>query len=235
MPCQLKYGSYEFPLYTTLVPMESAFEFNLRGQRIRQSDVWRVRTVLVGTGEADIKAKTIALDNALSDGGSLQILQTDGQTATAHTLADCTVLTRRYPESSGPELYNRRTVEIEFRSITRKPGESSADDLVSFQESFDYYGGGPRYVIMECMEGPPLRYRTAKLTAYHCTQRGSATARDDYPLPPGSRFPDVLMDEPSINKEATHTSDGEARYTLRWEYRHASPEPIDASPQVWPE
>jgi len=225
----LKYGVYEFPRETTMVPMSSGFEFNVAGTPTRRRDVWSVRTVLTAANEAAIKVAVDALVAALVDGYTLTLYQTDGTTKTSHEITPCRILSYGYPEPIGPELATIRTVEITFEAFA----DVGSHNLVAFQESFSYRGGGARYVTVETIEGDPKRYRTAAKTAYRCDQRGSATGRTGYPVSTGARFPDAQMERVAYDYTSSRSADGDLRYTTTWHFRYESAEPLSGFPGNW--
>jgi hypothetical protein len=221
----------EFNRETTLMPLAADFEFNEKRVRNRRHDVIRIRTIIEGASEADIKTQTLALVAKLVDGGTLTLYQTDGATPTAHAFSDVRWMRYGYPEPTGPELATRRTLELEAESYTNI--DDGEGNLVSFQESLTYSGGGGRFAIQETIEGPAKRHQVAEATAYWCTQRGSAVAKATWYLEFFPRFPSAQMEAPEYEFSSFRSQNGEIRYTTRWAYRFGSPTALAGFPAIW--
>lgn len=224
-------GDLEFNRETTLMPLSADYEFNERRVRNRRHDVIRIRTIIEGVSEADIKTQTLALVAKLEDGGTLTLFQTDGATPTAHVFNDIRWLRHGFPQPTGPELATRRTLDIEAEAYTDvNVGEGG---LVSFQESLNYSGGGVRLAIQETIEGLPKQHQTAESTIFWCMQRGSAISKNTWFLGFFPRFPGSQLEAPQIEFGSFRSEDGELRFTTRWGFVFASPGALSGFPSVW--
>jgi len=237
MSLQFKYvhagGTYTFNADTTMIPLERAFLFDAQGRRDRERQTWRIRTVLQAATQDLITTAINSLQSAFAnDDGTLTIIQEDNDD-TPHEVASVKVLSIAYPEATGPEYANRRTVEITLEGTSEVSGK--ADDYVTFTESVSYRGGGPRYHWQETIEGKPQKCQVAEHTLYEATQRGSAVSKGStYPDPPGPLFPGHELEaNPELARTAERTEDGELRYRLDWVYKFASSEELVAEPNTW--
>ncbi len=234
MGCKLKIGDYSFPTETTMVPIAVTAEDDPRGTRIRTREVWRIRTLLQESpgSEANIKTKTAALVAALDNAATATLYQTDGVTSTAHSLSDIKVLAWRFPEPTGPELFSRRTVEVDIEAFAT----IGSTRVTAFQETYAYSGGGARYTVVGTIEGPPQHFKTQDLSPYYCTQSGSAEVRATPYYAPSARFPAALLqDNPQISYTPRRVAGGELRYITRWTYSYASAAKLSGKPLTWGE
>lgn len=213
------------------MPLSAAYEFNEQRVRNRRRDGIRIRTIIEGVSEADIKTQTQALLAKLEDGGTLTLFQTDGATPTAHAFTNVRWLRHGFPNPTGPELATRRTVEIDAESFTDiNVGEGG---LTNFQETLVYSGGEERFAIQETIEGPPQRHRTAEQTVFWCMQRGSAISKNTWFLAFFARFEGARMEAPEVSFGSFRSGDGELRFTTRWSFRFGSATPLSGFPSVW--
>lgn len=231
MALLLKYGTYDFPRQTTLSPISRNFQFDGRGVRSRKREVWAVRTIIQAATQPAIKIAVDDLEAALVDGNTLELFQNDGTTTTGHSITDCRILSINYPESTGPEYANRRTVDIGIESIT----DVSSASPINFQESISYFGGGPVSVMQATITGKPRKFQTAEFSIFRAVQSGSATGRTAYPTPPGPAFSGHgdPNDEPETERNVSYTPEGDQRFNIRWTYRFASSEPFTGDPNTW--
>jgi len=227
----LKYGSYTFNSETTVVPIEHRFEFDAQGRRDREVQSWRIRTVLQDTSTSGLNTKSSTLEAAMVNGSTLTLYYPNGSTKTIHEVEDCTVSSISWPNATGPEYAVQRTVQVEIRGYV---DATKDDDLVSFQESISFSGGGARYVLQETITGTPVKHRVAENTIFRASQQGSATGKTGYPSPPGPAFPGNEAEEnPELGYEHSRTADGDDRYTLRWRYVFASAFEMQGVPSTW--
>ena len=240
MGLKLTYNGYTFDTDTTVVPISREYQRDARGRRDKLVQHFRATTTIQAATEALIDAEVNSALTALaSDGHDLTLYQTDGATATPHvitsanTLSGTRVLRVAWPEATGPEYANRRTMTVEFEAESQVSGK--ADDLVSFTETVRITGtGGPRYAIIETVEGSPQRYQVAQKTMVRATQSGSATGRTGYPSPPDPIWSNYeLQDRRSIIDAPTYQADGGTYYTRSWSYEFESPAALSGDPDIW--
>lgn len=227
----LKYGSYSFPVETTVALISNNVSYDAQGRADKQTSIWRVRTELYATTQNAITSAINTLEAALVDGNTLTLFQNDGSTPTPHLILSCKISSFGYPQGTGPEYGNRRTVEIVFTSDT---SFSKADDLRTFSETFSFSGGGPRSILQETIEGEPQKNQVAQNTKYLCTQRGAAAGKDQYPSPPGPAFPGhEIQGKPTVQYSPTRDAEGEILYSITWEYNFESATELVGLPNIW--
>lgn len=224
----IKYNSYQFNA-AVFIPMGCNFEFNNRGAAVRKRHNWKVKAILDGATESAINTAISALETALTQDGTLTLYKTD-TTATVHTITPCKVGAISYPDSSGAEFATRRTVEIEFTAVSNISG---SENLLTFQESIDYSGGGPRVAWVETVEGPPRKFTTAEQTLYRASVRGSATGKSSYPTPPAAIWPGQEVEPVKVTRSITPNNDGTTNYNISWAYEFAGPDEFVGVPNTW--
>jgi len=107
--------------------------------------------------------------------------------------------------------------------------------LLSFTESMQFSGGGPRFVYKESLRGLPQKQQTVRNAIYKVTQRGSSVGLRGYPSPPPPKFPLNLLENPQVSKETPKRmglSNYEG-YGISWTYEYGSATPLNAVPTLW--
>ena len=237
MGLQIKYNSYTFDTETTLSPISKVYALDQKGRRSTETQTWTIRTTLRATGEANITTAINTLEAAMEDGHDLVWYQTNGTTKTPHEIitsdqrGGVQITNISYPESTGPEWAVQRVAVITFTGV--KDLATITDDVLAFQESISYRGGGHRKVMHETISGRPQGpYTTATNTIYYATQRGSMTSTtlksEPAPIFPGFE----IYGEPITNLTPT-TTNGKILYLLTWEYRFQSAYPMTIQPNTW--
>lgn len=237
MGLQLKYNGYTFDTETTLVPISRTYMTDQKARRATETQTWNVKTTLRATGQAAITAAINTLEAVLEDNHDLILYESDGTTQTPHKILTADqrggvkITGVSYPESTGPEWAVQRVAVITFTGI--KDLDTITDDVLSFQESMSYRGGGQRQVMHETISGKPQGpYTVATDTIYYATQRGSMTSLAVISAP-APVFPGFEIDgEPILDFTSPYT-DGKIIYQLRWEYRFQSAYPLTDLPNSW--
>lgn len=149
-----------------------------------------------GDSPADIKAKISQFEQAFSiDGGDFTA--TAGTTEvhavrTADTATGLRVKAVSYPVGNGTEWVNKRTVEVtlEYEYPLTDQAAGGLNGATEFSQTLAFTGtGGPRHMIQETMDGPPIKYQLAARTRCTCVQQGSAMSRIRRLTPPAPFFP----------------------------------------------
>jgi len=230
---KLKYESYSFNESTTAMQISTSTVFDSRGRPDKAEQTWQITTVIQANSQADITTGIDALVTALSvPEGTLTLYNNNGTTKSAHEVTNCHTQTIGYPKGTGAEYANQRTIEL---TVTGYADIVKSDELVSFQETLTFYGGGARHIFMETISSTPKKYQTNAKTIYRATQSGSATAKTNYPVPPGKLFPGQEMEEnPRITKSPRYQESGEQRFTISWTYQYGSATEFkNTAPNTW--
>jgi len=199
--------------------------------RWREQRTFSVHTILQAATQAAIKTAVDTLITAMVDDGTLTLYHSNGSTASSNSITACKILNIDFPESTGPEYANRRTIAVTFQGLQDVAG---SEDTLAFQESVSYGGGGARNIYIPVITGLPKKYRVADNTPYNASQRGSAVARDQYPTAPAALFPSNRIHEGNAFERTTsYDENGDLLYELRWGYQFESAYPLVGSPNTW--
>jgi len=232
----LKYdtgSTYSFNESTTAMQISTQFVFDSRGRADKQEQTWQITTVIQDDSQTGITSKISDLVSALSEPeGTLTLYNNNGTTPSAHIVTNCHTQSISYPKGTGAEYANQRTVELSVTGYTDIPKD---DDIVSFQETLSFSGGGARNILHETISSTPKKYQTNKKTIYRVTQSGSATGKTAYPTPPGKLFPGQEIEENAqTTKNAPYKESGEQRFNITWSYQYASAtEFANTDPNTW--
>lgn len=233
MGLQAKYNAYTFDTETTLVPFSRRRIYDAQGRHERTEKSCQLRTMIQGDDEDAITTAVAAMLAKMEDGHDLKLYEADGTTPTANSVLDCRITDISFPESTGPEYANRRTVTVTFTGYVE---ESLADDIVAFRETVRYFGGGERWIMMGGVEGWPRWERTAEHMPWEAVQSGSAEGRTAYPTPPAPLWPGNDFKgngEPDTTRRPILYPDGRTNYEITWEYRFACFCPLVGDPNTW--
>ena len=228
-------GSYSFGEETTAMQISTKYVYDSRGRPDKQEQSWQIKAMPQATTQAEITTAINAIVTAMAnDGGTLTLYNNDGTTSSSHAVTNCRTQSINYPEGTGAEYAanGRRTIEI---TVTGYADITKDDDIVSFQESLSFSGGGSRYSMVETLFGIPKKYTDTVNTIYRATQQGSAVGKTSYPTPPGKLFPgQEVTANPRISKNHSYNEAGETRFSISWTYEYASAtEFANTAPNTW--
>lgn len=242
----LKYGNYTHQIDECAVAITGGNRFNSGGQLLSLINRWSVRGMLFGGDLADITTKISALEAAYNiQNQDVTLLRDDGVTPTAHGIktANCLGGVRtdgvNYPLGEGAEyggLFRTYVVNIEAEIPITGAG---APLLTEFSERLAFSGGGPKFVILQALAGPPIKQYTADFQPYRATQSGRLVGWLN-PVPANAPiWPLSLKTESSqvTNGSPKRTGPvGSVTYTefeSTWNYQFEDPFPLVGTPSLW--
>ena len=142
---------------------------------------------------------------------------------TAHELlndsADCIsgvkVVGRSFPKDDPAELATVRTFSLSLQATY----DAVEDDLVSWQESVSIIGtGGPRFFIIDSVQGPSTVYLTNRTVQYY-HQIGEAVGYTAHPAAPGPVGGLEFQESRRITRISGRNMGKAIRfYTTKWSY-----------------
>ncbi|MBX9788594.1 MAG: hypothetical protein K2Y37_06735 [Pirellulales bacterium] len=230
----LKYGGFAHSEGETSVVITSRAHFNPRGLRDATSQRWEITGLLQAATPAELTAAIddLAAAYALS-GQDLGLFLIDGVTPTSHALLSADTLggTRvvegpEFLDSRGEEYALYRTYRVVVEGLV--PAAGAALDLVLREESITLDGGGPRFVYLQTIAGPPRRQQVAEQTPYRAQQAGRAVGRAAYPAANAPLWPaDEHVDRRQIVRRtprvvATTETTTYTDYEIAWQYEFES-------------
>lgn len=239
MGIQLVYGNYFHAINEAEVKTDVSIDFN--PARIAYSRVvrWMIDGVLIGSGPAELAFQQAALVAAYdthylnatlidtSTGGALMTLSNAGSITGVRVIKPPS-----FPTGRGAEFATKRTYSIVLEAEYEYTG---SPEIVEWKETVKMWGGGPKLVWVEVVEGPAQLQQLKQQQTYKALQTGTAVGRLTKPTPPAPIWPGALMEKP----ERTIESAERIGYSLRnsrvsWSYMFESSAPLLGLPNEWP-
>lgn len=239
----LRYGSYTHALQEARVTIQRQPLSDAAGNLYGYREEWQIDGRLVADNAAAITSALAVLEAAYASGGQdLALLLPDGVTPSSHQLvsADCLGGTRiarplRYPIGQGAEYSTFRTYSVAIEGdLLLSQAESP---LLAHEETLSFSGaGGPRFVVIECRNGPPQMQMVSQRTPCRVVQRGRAIGLRQYPSPPGPIWPSFEQPEERRIQLTSPRARGQgaqralAHYGISWSYQFLAPAPLAGLP-----
>ena len=229
----LRYGSYTHADAEVSVSINKTPTFNGIGQRKGYAERWTVQGILHAADAASLRTALDSLESAYSvDGLDLVLYASDGSSV-RHAMRNngspqgVRITDFGYPEGDGAEYTTYRTYQFtaEAEYVTNLA-------LDTYSESYEFSGGGERWVLIETITGPPIRQTTQQQTPYRCRQTGNAVGTGGRPAVPPPAFPSA---EHTDQRQITYGTpqylrNGNTMYPVSWSYSFESPTPLFALP-----
>lgn len=231
----LKYGTYSHASGEASIVVEKKVNESETGVKISFTETWTITGWLHADDTAGLTTAILALESAYGvNGYDLGLYLDDGATVTAHYMQ--TALARggtrvkslKYPKGDGAEYTTYRQYEI----IVEAEFPMGNAGITAYEETVTLTGGGPLYVFLETLTGPPQKQLVKQQTTYKATQAGSATGDIAYPSIPAPLWPDaehvtrrsIAKMHPRIARQTL------TDYTVSWSYEFESSTPLIGSP-----
>jgi hypothetical protein len=231
-----KYGNYSHDANTvTLTSVTRRAILSPRGRRLFMRERLQLSGTLFASTQATIKSAIDDLEAAYADDGKDAGLYHDDGTVSSHFLDSSASLGGvrvvsgpGYPRGDGAEYATGRDF-----TIILEADFPSGEQLISFQETLRISGtGGPRFTIVEVLNGPPQPQLVQQRTSVVATQNGRAVGLSAYPFPSPPIFPvfelqdrrEISMGSPTLNNNAY------VNWPVSWVYHFHSPGPLSAQP-----
>ena len=249
----IRYGNYTHALDECgLVTQKTSI--NQGGVMIGVEETWTINGFLQAASQSALITALTILELAYGrNQQTMQLLANNGTTVArqmpgVHVLGGTEVISGpSYPvDGTGPngaEFVNFRTYTVQVRgrySLTAPtPGQ-----LLSWNESLAFWGGGPRRKMRENLYGRPRGQTLVQQTVCHATQQGSAIGLLGYPTPPirrdgaGALWPFALVEAPRLQYQSPKRNGdaGSPTYTefqVDWQAEYESDTPLLGEPGYW--
>lgn len=240
----IRYDTYDFAVGQQVYEERRQATFNEFYQRIATEVRIRIRGELLvpnNTAEADQATTLVALENSFrtafaKDGGDFRVTYPDGTEElflrSADFVGGLRVLEGPYFPGDAPgELVRRRTFEVTIggeRLDVDDPGGpiEGVPPTVTYTQTLTYEGnGGPRFVIIETLEGAPIKQQTNAATVSRCVQRGTYIWKSDttYPTAPDMKYP---ADEKRDLRVLSFLDPAAGSKGIEWQYVFESATPF---------
>lgn len=228
-----QYGSYQHAAGECEVSISRNTQFSDDGVPMTRLDRWDTSGVLYAADSTALMAAIASMQSAYSTHGLDLYLKYDDGTIlhhlrTADTLGGTRVVMQpSFPVGRGPEggTYRTYTLAVEGEIFLADPG------VTQWQETLSWSGGGPLYVFMQALNGPPQKQLAAQQTPYMCQQSGSAVGYNGWPTIPPPIFYSELIANPVITR-GTPRRRGRVgprqfvEYPVSWSYQYKSASPF---------
>ena len=243
---QLSYGSYEHSPGEATIRISKQVLNTEGGVAYGIRETWHIHGKMLA-------ASTVLLEGFLNDletayaVNNQDLVLYDNLGNAARTLAGLTplggtrVLSFDFPEDgrAGSEFVLYRTYEIVVEGLYQPQGQE--DGLLSWTETLQFSGGGPKFIFLQPINGLPVRQQVAENTPYRAVQKGRAVGLYSYPSPPGPIWPaDEHQDQRDTSPEDPKRSGGReapvyTEFPVSWTYVFESAAPLVASsPTLYP-
>jgi hypothetical protein len=230
----LKYGDYSHSIGEAAIIINKTSVLDDAGRKVGYKENWQISGMLEGTDSATLTTNIRALETAYGvNGRDLKLLNDDGS-ETAHKLINADSIsgvqieTLNYPVGEGAEYttFRRYTISA-FADFSNLPG-SGSDGTITFSQVITTRGtGGPRKVVLETRNGPPVVQYVSQRTPIYITQSGFAVGYISYPPPPAPIEPqwedleqrEIRYEAPSVKSLVGIDSE----YRISWNYSFSKP------------
>ena len=243
----LRYGSYTHDAFEARVVITREALRNASDVHYANRERWDISGMLLASDQSGVSTAITNLEAAYATGGyDLELLLPDGVTASSHRLltANCRGGTRivqpvSFPDGAGGEYSTFRTYSLSVEGEI--PISSSQNAITEWRETIAITGtGGPRFIPIECRNGPVQMQTVSQQTPVRAVQRGQAIGYLQYPFAPGPIWPSYeLVTERQIEFEAPQlkgsgTSRSYQDYGISWSYSFVAPGPLNGLPHPQP-
>lgn len=221
-----------------LTRMNIRYRMSPRGKRVSRIDTLYYQGEIIADGYAAViaRAQTI-IDMYSLDYGNAGLRMEDG-TLTPHRLnnddplcmSGVRVVERSWPKGGPEELANMRTFHVTLEAEY----SDNDDQLLSWQETLEFYGnGGPRWEAIDTYFGP-YRNEECLATAQRIVQTGSALGFTAYPFPPGPIFPHLEHQNRRYVAPGSGKMQGQfaCYFPMRWTYYMTALSYVEAFPNT---
>ena len=213
---------------------------NAAGQMYAREFQHRVRGYLSGSSQSAITSAMNSLSAALATPYQNFLFKMDDGTNSATTLINGTSISGvtviegpDYAESVGSEYAFQRQFTFTVRAEYALPNTNNI--LLSFTESVDFSGGGPKYILREAVVGPPQKQQIREQTIFYARQSGSSEGYTKEPVVPPPIWPRDQMEAVQVTR-VTPDRVGPNKYQgykVSWSYNFAASAPLIGRPHLW--
>lgn len=240
-----KYGSYAHAQNECSLVAAKLPRFNDGGQVVSHVHRFRIEGFLQAASQAALTTALNALKAAYEiQGQDAALLLDDGLTPTHHVLTNSATLGGvrvvegpSFPEGRGAEYggfrHYRLTLEAEV------PVSGYAGLLIFFEESVSFQGGGPRFVYLQTLTGPPQKQTVADNSPFAAVQSGTSVGYAGYPIVPGPLWPNSEhrgqrhIHYGSPKRSGPAGSPQYSEYEVSWSYQFEDASAMSGVPNVW--
>jgi hypothetical protein len=243
----IQYGNYQHAIGEGALSVSQQAEYEsgiATAVRVRFEVQGRIQIADQGSVLANQAAMTAALDPLegayLQNGLDFGLYQDDG-TPTQHVLLNAATLggTRvvtpvSYPVGRGAEYSTFRNYVVAVEGLIPNFYAS----IVEWKETLTFSGGGPEFIFLQTLNGPPQKQVLYQQTTYKASQQGAAVGNLAYPLPadplwPYAIHPNRTVIDRSSPERVGATGIAFRHYRTSWSYSFEDVAPLIGDPNFW--
>lgn len=234
----LQYGPYRHALAECLLSISRRPKQSPSGTVIGYFERWDISGEVQAASSAALTAVIQSLETAYGfNGRDATLYLSDGVTPSAHRLISAdsvngvqVVQPVQFPNGTGGEYSTYRSYQLALEAEFATDDDTATSNLTSFQETISITGnGGPKHVIIECLNARPVRQITLAATMIRAQQSGTASASTFYPTPPGPLWPQWLLND-SVTITKVGPIGTQSNFTTNWSYSFESSSPLTGAP-----
>jgi hypothetical protein len=220
MAIAFQYGSYTHAVGECQVQIARRITRSANGTRSGYVDQYVVNGQLHADNVSALNSAIVSLKNAYaSDGKSFGLRDTTAGKLYPFAESSQSVIRvvegPSFPDGAGAEYTTYRTYRITIEAESQERVDEG-----DFRESVTVSGGGPRYVLIEVLNGPPQKQLVVPYTVCTIVQEGSASSDVTYPPFAAPLLPDLQLVAPDVRYESPRLENGVLRdYRTSWTYR----------------
>jgi hypothetical protein len=239
----LKYGNYRHADNEASVSISKNAIFTPGGLMRGTRERWSISGRLQAANQVSLTAAINALCAAYELQNQDVAFYTDGNQLTSHAIDSSATNggvrvtgPPSFPEGKGAEYSTFRNYTISLEAEWLNPNAT----IVNWHETISVQGGGPQFVFLETIDGPPHKQLLKQYTTYQATQSGEATGFYSYPTAPAPLWPAAEhVDRRQMRYELPKRAGppGEPTYTefkVSWTYTFEDGSPLVGVPTPWP-
>ncbi|MBL8829556.1 MAG: hypothetical protein JNM18_21435 [Planctomycetaceae bacterium] len=238
----LAYGSYRHALAETGIAIQRETQFATNGVPRALRERWRIDGVLQAESPEMLTRAIHELQHAYSrHAQDLTLYLPDGTTPTAHVILSRDTIggvrvarPPSFPQGRGAEYSTYRSYTIELEADL--PVSRETNLLLRWEEVLTFAGGGPRWVYLATLAGPPVRQQVQESTPYRATQSGRAVGLREYPTPAAPIWLAAWHQDTSTitrrlpRRVGSGAAASETDFEVTWLYQFESASPLVAQP-----
>lgn len=210
------------------------------------TETWDLNGFLQADTQLLLNKAITDIEDAYEAGGKdLVLFFDDGITESAHKLISSKSIggtrvlsTPSFPEGRGAEYttFRRFTIQVAADFL---PSGALRSNFLNFQERLTFTGGGPRFIMLQAINGLPQRQRVAEATPFRLVQSGSQIGQTRrLPANPPLFPQDEHIDQRQIvqggpKRNASGATAFFTEFTTSWQYNFESTRPFRAFPTPW--
>lgn len=229
---QLTYGPYTHQPGECKIDITRSAGVSSQGTIATVLHTWNIAGRLQGDSVAAVNQLVAELQRGYATHGlDVALVGTNLGIKSADTLGGIRVVTPPYfPDGGNAEGSTFRSYQIVLEAEI--PTGDPAAEVLEWQQSITFTGGGPRFVFLPNLNGLPTKQMVQQATTFRASQIGSAKGLSGYPVPPPPIWVYALHQDtcPVTVGAPTLYGTGSGRqlkdFVITWDYEYEDSAPL---------